>query len=150
IRTFGLDGGGAPRDGRATNGAPHVLVSRVERPACGGLVCGGRDRQRQRGVACRPPPGPTPAPRWHDGHEVQEVARMLSRRTRVRTGTRVRSGLAVLALVSLLTLSLSFGAARPAHAVVGDCVPGTNWGTLDTSFAAQVLTLVNQHRTSMG
>jgi uncharacterized protein YkwD len=75
---------------------------------------------------------------------------MLSRRSGVRTGTRVGSGLAALALVCLLTMSLALGGARSAQAVVGDCVPGSNWGTPDTSFAAQVLTLVNQHRTAMG
>jgi len=34
--------------------------------------------------------------------------------------------------------------------VVGDCTPGASWGTLNASFAAQVLDLVNQHRTAMG
>lgn len=35
-------------------------------------------------------------------------------------------------------------------AAVGDCVPGTNWGTLRQDLATQVVTLVNQHRTVMG
>ncbi len=55
-----------------------------------------------------------------------------------------------LALVCLTALTLSFGAARTAQAVDGDCTPGTSWGTLSTSYADQLLALVNQHRTAVG
>src|SRR3954464_5232292 len=75
---------------------------------------------------------------------------MHDRRFRVRTGTRVGSGLAAIALLCLAVLSLTLGGARPAQAAVGDCTPGSNWGTLNASYADQVLTLVNQHRTAMG
>lgn len=60
------------------------------------------------------------------------------------------SRLTALALVCLTALSLSFGGARTAQAVVGDCTPDASWGTLSTSYADQVLALVNQHRTAMG
>jgi uncharacterized protein YkwD len=37
-----------------------------------------------------------------------------------------------------------------ASAVVGNCTPDAAWGAPDASFAAQVVTLVNQHRQAMG
>jgi uncharacterized protein YkwD len=33
---------------------------------------------------------------------------------------------------------------------IGDCTPGSNWGTLRQDLASQVVQLVNQHRASMG
>src|SRR3954451_21514226 len=55
------------------------------------------------------------------------------------------------ALLALLILSVGLTQARPAHAaVVGDCTPGSDWGTLDQAYTDQVLALVNQHRTAMG
>ena len=42
------------------------------------------------------------------------------------------------------------GSPAPAHAVVGDCTPGTDWGTLREDLATQVVQLVNQHRASLG
>jgi uncharacterized protein YkwD len=55
------------------------------------------------------------------------------------------------ALLALLVLSIGIAQARPAHAaIVGDCTPGSDWGTLNQAYADQVLALVNQHRTGMG
>jgi uncharacterized protein YkwD len=42
------------------------------------------------------------------------------------------------------------GAPSAAQAVVGDCTPGSDWGTLRTDFATRVVELVNQHRASLG
>ncbi len=42
------------------------------------------------------------------------------------------------------------GAPQAAGAVVGDCTTGSDWGTLRQDLAAQVTTLVNQHRASKG
>jgi uncharacterized protein YkwD len=55
----------------------------------------------------------------------------------------------VLALVALALVGALLAAARPLAAGVGDCTPAQNWGALDASFAAEVVTLVNQHRASM-
>jgi uncharacterized protein YkwD len=38
----------------------------------------------------------------------------------------------------------------PAHAAVGDCTPGADWGTVRSDLASQVVTLINSHRTGMG
>ncbi len=63
-----------------------------------------------------------------------------------------RTGLRSTALtVVVVTMICAFlASARPVGAVVGDCVSGQNWGTLDASLPSQVLTLVNDHRTGMG
>lgn len=42
------------------------------------------------------------------------------------------------------------GSPAPAQAVVGDCTPGANWGTVREDLATQVVQLVNQHRASLG
>jgi uncharacterized protein YkwD len=42
------------------------------------------------------------------------------------------------------------GAPAAAQAVVGDCTPGTDWGTPRPDFATRVVDLVNQHRASRG
>jgi uncharacterized protein YkwD len=42
------------------------------------------------------------------------------------------------------------GAPEAAQAVVGDCTPGSDWGTLRQDFATRVVDLVNQHRASLG
>jgi uncharacterized protein YkwD/chitodextrinase len=55
----------------------------------------------------------------------------------------------VLVLVALCAAVLVPLAAVPAGAV-GDCTPQSSWGTLDRTFAQQVLTLVNQHRAARG
>ena len=55
------------------------------------------------------------------------------------------------ALLALLVLSTAIGQAHAARrGVVGDCTPGSDWGTLNQAAADQVLALVNQHRTAMG
>ena len=35
-------------------------------------------------------------------------------------------------------------------AAVGDCTPGTDWGTTRSDLASQVVDLINSHRTGMG
>jgi uncharacterized protein YkwD len=55
-----------------------------------------------------------------------------------------------LAVVAAVVLALVLASARPLHAVVGNCAPEQGWGTLDASLAAGVVTLVNQHRGSLG
>jgi len=42
------------------------------------------------------------------------------------------------------------GAPAAATAVVGDCVPGSDWGTPRQDLAPRVIELVNQHRASLG
>ena len=42
------------------------------------------------------------------------------------------------------------GSPDGARAVVGDCTPGADWGTLRNDLAGQVVQLVNQHRASLG
>ncbi len=42
------------------------------------------------------------------------------------------------------------GAPAAAKAVVGDCVPGSDWGTPRQDLTARVIELVNQHRASLG
>jgi uncharacterized protein YkwD len=64
-------------------------------------------------------------------------------------GARLRTAATVAALAAAV-FALSPAPARPAATVVGDCTPGANWGSLNASFAAQVLDLVNQHREAMG
>jgi uncharacterized protein YkwD len=41
-------------------------------------------------------------------------------------------------------------ATAPAGAVVGDCAPGSDWGTLRTDLSSPVVTLVNSHRAGIG
>ncbi len=42
------------------------------------------------------------------------------------------------------------GTPPPAHAAVGDCTPGSDWGTLRQDLTARVVELVNQHRAARG
>jgi uncharacterized protein YkwD len=42
------------------------------------------------------------------------------------------------------------GAPQTAAAVVGDCSPGSDWGTPRQDYAARVVDLVNQHRATKG
>jgi hypothetical protein len=66
-------------------------------------------------------------------------------------GVRAGRRWAVVSLLALIALSVAITSARPAHAaIVGDCTPGADWGTLNTAYADQVLALVNQHRTATG
>jgi len=53
----------------------------------------------------------------------------------------------------LVTLSAAIAlavAASGPSAAVGDCTPQQSWGSLDRTFAQQVLDLVNQHRAGRG
>jgi uncharacterized protein YkwD len=70
---------------------------------------------------------------------------------------RTRKGLAralalaaTLAAAAAATPQLWPGSPTPAQAAVGDCTPGTDWGTLRQDLATQVVQLVNQHRASLG
>ena len=63
---------------------------------------------------------------------------------------RTLAGALCTALV-LAAVALAAGvAARPAGAVVGDCTPGSDWGTSRPDLAAGVVDLINSHRTGMG
>jgi uncharacterized protein YkwD len=56
---------------------------------------------------------------------------------------------AVAAIVAVLPSSVP-GTAAPARAAVGDCTPGSDWGTLRQDLTARVTELVNQHRAARG
>jgi uncharacterized protein YkwD len=57
-----------------------------------------------------------------------------------------------LTLAALLFLAaVGAGNRSPATAAgVGDCTPGSSWGTVRSDLAAQVVSLVNQHRAGIG
>jgi uncharacterized protein YkwD len=57
---------------------------------------------------------------------------------------------AVIAAVAVAAPAVVPGSPAVAGAVVGDCTPGTDWGTLRPDLATQVVQLVNQHRASRG
>jgi uncharacterized protein YkwD len=67
-----------------------------------------------------------------------------------RAGRRAGRWSTALALAAVIAVTALLGAARPLHAAVGDCTPGAGWGTLDAAFASSVVTLVNQHRATLG
>jgi len=54
-----------------------------------------------------------------------------------------------LALVAVICLGV-LGTPPPLGAVDGTCTPGQSWGTLNASLAGDVVSLVNQHRASLG
>jgi uncharacterized protein YkwD len=58
----------------------------------------------------------------------------------------------VAVFLAALLASLVAAATAPTHAsaIVGDCTPGSDWGTSRPDLASQVVTLINNHRTSMG
>lgn len=65
----------------------------------------------------------------------------------------VRRSLAVVAVaVAAVTAAPSGTPLAPAvaQAVVGDCIPGADWGTPRQDLATRVVQLVNQHRASKG
>jgi uncharacterized protein YkwD len=68
---------------------------------------------------------------------------------RSRFSRRALAG-ALGAVVLLVTASAAALNAQPAAAIVGDCSPGSDWGTSRPDLAASVVDLVNQHRTAMG
>jgi uncharacterized protein YkwD len=57
---------------------------------------------------------------------------------------------AVIAAVAVAAPAVVPGSPAVAGAVVGDCTPGNDWGTLRPDLATQVVQLVNQHRASRG
>lgn len=59
---------------------------------------------------------------------------------------RPRRFLHLLSLVAVLAL----GGPQVAAAATGDCTPSADWPAANPGFAAQVLTLVNQHRSELG
>jgi uncharacterized protein YkwD len=62
-----------------------------------------------------------------------------------------RGAVAALFLTAVLMAVVAAAAAPPrAAAVVGDCTPGSDWGTSRPDLASDVVTRVNNHRTSMG
>ena len=60
--------------------------------------------------------------------------------------------LAVLALVCAVAAGTlgSATSSAGAAAAVGDCTPGSDWGSVRDDFATQTISLVNAHRTSIG
>ena len=63
------------------------------------------------------------------------------------------SALSRIAVVLALTGAVAAGALSSgtrSAAAIGDCTPGSNWGTLRQDLASQVVQLVNQHRASLG
>jgi uncharacterized protein YkwD len=58
---------------------------------------------------------------------------------------------AALFLAALLSCLVAAAASpAPAAAVVGNCTPGADWGTSRPDLASQVVTQINDHRSSMG
>jgi uncharacterized protein YkwD len=53
-------------------------------------------------------------------------------------------------LAALLLLATAGGRSTVTSAAVGDCTAGSNWGTVRSDLAAQVVSLVNQHRAGLG
>jgi uncharacterized protein YkwD len=70
-------------------------------------------------------------------------------RTRKGIGRALALGAAVVAAAAAAPQLLP-GSPEPARAAVGDCTPGSDWGTPRPELAAQVVELVNQHRASRG
>ena len=68
---------------------------------------------------------------------------------RSRLSRRALVGVLGAAVLLLGAAAAAFNAPRAA-AVVGDCTPGSDWGTSRPDLAAGVVDLVNQHRTGMG
>ena len=57
---------------------------------------------------------------------------------------------AIVAASFAAVLSAGPATAAPVRATTGDCSPVASWGTLQPDLASAALTLINQHRTSMG
>lgn len=71
----------------------------------------------------------------------------------MNTNTLSRRALALAAVISAVAVAAPGsvpGSPSAARAVVGDCTPGADWGTLRQDLANQVVQLVNQHRASLG
>lgn len=63
--------------------------------------------------------------------------------------SRLTRPLLPLLLAAALVLAAA-GGRGSATAAVGDCTPGSDWGTVRGDLAAEVVSLVNQHRASLG
>ena len=70
--------------------------------------------------------------------------------TKTQFFTRVLAALTVVGALVVTAPAGIPGATQTANAVVGNCTAGSDWGTERSDLAAQVLTLVNQHRASKG
>jgi uncharacterized protein YkwD len=66
-----------------------------------------------------------------------------------RLSRRTLAGALVSAILLLVAAAAAFNA-PPAAALVGDCTPGSDWGTARSDLASSVVNLINQHRTGMG
>ena len=67
--------------------------------------------------------------------------------------TIVRRALALAVLIAAVAVTAPAGVPGTpavAGAAVGDCTPGSDWGTVRADLASQVVQLVNQHRASLG
>ena len=65
------------------------------------------------------------------------------------SGLTLALATAAAAAVAVLPSSVP-GTPAPASAVVGNCTPGSDWGTLRQDLAVRVVELVNQHRAARG
>jgi uncharacterized protein YkwD len=63
--------------------------------------------------------------------------------------SRLTRPLLLLLLAAALVLAAA-GGRGSATAAVGDCTPGSDWGAVRGDLAAEVVSLVNQHRASLG
>ncbi len=69
---------------------------------------------------------------------------------------KARSSALTLALAMLVGAAVAVfpssvpGTPAPAQAIVGNCTPGSDWGTLRQDLTARVIDLVNQHRAARG
>ena len=70
--------------------------------------------------------------------------------TKTQFFTRALAALTVVGALVVTAPTGVPGAPQAADAVVGDCTPGSDWGTPRQDFAARVVDLVNQHRASKG
>ena len=65
------------------------------------------------------------------------------------SGLTLALATAAVAAVAVLPSSVP-GTPAPANAVVGNCTPGSDWGTLRQDLTVRVVELVNQHRAARG
>ncbi len=60
----------------------------------------------------------------------------------------------LLAVLASVLVAVSAGSPKPAEGdaatPVGDCTPGSDWGTTSGELASRVIDLVNEHRERMG
>ena len=70
--------------------------------------------------------------------------------TKTQFFTRALAALTVVGALVVTAPTGVPGAPQAADAVVGNCTPGSDWGTPRADYAARVVDLVNQHRASKG